>query len=136
LNPNGEGIEFLNLNSVATRDNFTDILSKYFNSDRFKDDSEYSKMIAWRNKTVETMNNLVRKVIYGDESLGSKILVGEKLIANNPIIEMNQILFNTNDEFTVDDFKIKKEKVKVEGEEATLKYYEAGVGFLDDDDKK
>jgi ATP-dependent exoDNAse (exonuclease V) alpha subunit len=136
LNPNGEGIEFLNLNSVATRDNFTDILSKYFNSDRFKDDSEYSKMIAWRNKTVETMNNLVRKVIYGDESLGSKILVGEKLIANNPIIEMNQILFNTNDEFTVEDFKIKKEKVKVEGEEATLKYYEAGVGFLDDDDKK
>jgi exodeoxyribonuclease-5 len=136
LNPNGEGIEFLNLNSVATRDNFTDILSKYFNSDRFKKDSEYSKIIAWRNKTVETMNNLVRKVIYGDESLGSKILVGEKLIANNPIIEMNQILFNTNDEFTVEDFKIKKEKVKVEGEEATLKYYEAGVGFLDDDDKK
>ena len=136
LNPNGEGIEFLNLNSVETRDNFTDILSKYFNSDRFKEDSEYSKIIAWRNKTVETMNNLVRKVIYGDESLGSKILVGEKLIANNPIIEMNQILFNTNDEFTVEDFKIKKEKVKVEGEEAILKYYEAGVGFLDDDDKK
>lgn len=136
LNPNGEGIEFLNLNSGSTRDNFTDILSKYFNSDRFKDDSEYSKIIAWRNKTVETMNNLVRKVIYGDESLGSKILVGEKLIANNPIIEMNQILFNTNDEFTVEDFKVKNEKVKVEGEEAILKYYEAGVSFLDDEDKK
>ena len=136
LNSKGEGIEFLNLNSGETRDNFTGILSKYFNSERFKDDPEYAKIIAWRNKTVETMNNLVRKVIYGDESLESKILIGEKLIANNPIIEMNQILFNTNDEFTVEDFKIKTERVKIEGEEAVLKYYETGVSFLDDEDKK
>jgi hypothetical protein len=136
LNEKGEGIEFLNLNSGIVRDTFTDTLGNYFNTDKFKEDSEYSKIIAWRNKTVETMNNLVRKVIYGDESLGSKILPGEKLIANNPIIEMNQILFNTNDEFTVENFKIKKERVRVEGEDGELKYYEAGVSFLDDDDNQ
>lgn len=87
LNDKGEGIEFLNLNSPLIRESFNDILSTYFNSEEFKEDPEYSKIIAWRNKTVEKMNQLVRKVIYGDDSLGSKILIGEKLIANNPIIE-------------------------------------------------
>ena len=136
LNDKGEGIEFLNLNSSSIRESFNDILSSYFNSEDFKEDPEYSKIIAWRNKTVEKMNQLVRKVIYGDESIGSKILLGEKLIANNPIIEMGQILFNTNDEFTVDKFEIKKEKVRVAEEEGTLKYYETGVTFLNDEDKK
>lgn len=136
LNDRGEGIEFLNLNSSSIRESFNDILSLYFNSEEFKEDPEYSKIIAWRNKTVEKMNQLVRKVIYGDESIGSKILLGEKLIANNPIIEMSQILFNTNDEFTVDKFEIKKEKVRVADEEGTLKYYETGVTFLNDEDKK
>lgn len=136
LNDKGEGIEFLNLNSSSIRESFNDILSMYFNSEEFKEDSEYSKIIAWRNKTVEKMNQLVRKVIYGDESIGYKILLGEKLIANNPIIEMGQILFNTNDEFTVDKFEIKKEKVRVVDEEGELKYYETGVTFLNDEDKK
>ncbi len=101
-----------------------------------KEDSEYSKIIAWRNKTVETMNNLVRKVIYGEENIGSKILIGEKLIANNPIMDMNQILFNTNDEFSVEEFEIKKEKVRVGDDEGILKYYEARVSYLNDDDKR
>jgi len=136
LNDRGEGIEFLNLNSSSIRESFNDILSSYFNSEEFKEDPEYSKIIAWRNKTVEKMNQLVRKVIYGDESIGSKILLGEKLIANNPIIEMGQILFNTNDEFTVDKFEIKTEKVIVADEEGGLKYYETGVTFLNDEDKK
>ncbi len=47
---------------------------------------------------------------------------------------MNQILFNTNDEFTVENFKIKKDRVRIEGEDGELKYYEAGVSFFDDDD--
>lgn len=136
LNDKGEGIEFLNLNLSSIRESFNDILSMYFNSEEFKEDSEYSKIIAWRNKTVEKMNQLVRKVIYGDESIGFKILLGEKLIANNPIIEMGQILFNTNDEFTVDKFEIKKEKVRVADEDGELKYYETGVTFLNDEDKK
>ena len=136
LNERGEGIEFIDLNSPEVKHSFPKILSLYFKTDEFKDDPEYSKVIAWRNKTVETMNNLVRKVIYGEEKTGSKILIGEKLIANNPIIEMNQIIFNTNDEFTVERFEIKTEKVKVADEEGSLKYYEAGVSFINDDDKK
>ncbi len=136
LNDRGEGIEIININSSDRRVTFSAILSSYFKTEEFKEDSEYSKIIAWRNKTVETMNNLVRKVIYGEENVGSKILIGEKLIANNPIMDMNQILFNTNDEFSVGNFEIKKEKVKIDGEEGTLKYYETRVNYLNDENKK
>jgi len=136
INDKDEGIHFIDINSSVNRVSFTDILASYFKTEYFQEDSEYSKIIAWRNKTVDTMNNLVRKVIYGEENLGSKILIGEKLIANNPIIEMNQILFNTNDEFSVEEFTIKSEKVNVEGETGFLKYYETRVSFLNDEDKK
>ena len=132
----GEGIEFLNLNSPEIKLKFPSILDSYFNSDKFKEDPEYAKIIAWRNKTVSTMNNLARKVIYGEDSLKAKILIGEKLIANNPVIENNDILFNTNDEFSVVNFKIKEAKFKMEEECIVLQYYETGVSYLNDDGKE
>lgn len=136
ISDKGEGIEFLNLNSPEIREKFPLILDTYFNSTRFKEDPEYAKIIAWRNKTVSTMNNLARKVIYGEDSLNSKILIGEKLIANNPIIENNEILFNTNDEFSVVGFKIKETKFKMDEEYLPMKYYETGVSFIGDDGKE
>jgi exodeoxyribonuclease-5 len=136
LTESGEGIEFINLNSPDIKESFQSVLDVYFNSDDFKNDPEYAKIIAWRNKTVATMNNLVRKVIYGDSSQESKILIGEKLIANNPIIDNNEIIFNTNDEFTVEDYKIKESRFKFNDEILTIKYYETGVIYLDDEEKK
>lgn len=137
LNDNGDGIEFLNLNSLETRGKFPLILDSYFNSDRFKKDPEYAKIIAWRNKTVATMNNLARKVIYGSLAQTSKILIGEKLIANNPIIDSGEIIFNTNDEFDVEEFEIKNEKKKIgEYDECVLKYYETKVIYLNENDKR
>jgi exodeoxyribonuclease-5 len=143
LNEKGEGIEFLNLNIPEIRKGFSEILRRYFITDEFKKDSEYAKIIAWRNKTVATMNDVIRKVIYGDEALGSKILVGEKLIANNPIIQGESIVLNTNDEFSVDSFVIDSDDLRyhvsdhpdVEPFPITLKYYETVVSYLDDEDK-
>jgi len=136
ISERGEGIEYLNLNSPEIKSKFPSILDSYFNSDRFKEDPEYAKIIAWRNKTVSTMNNLARKVIYGDKSLEAKILIGEKLIANNPVIENNEILFNTNDEFSVVNFKVKDSKFSIEDQSIVLQYYETGVSFLNDDGKE
>jgi exodeoxyribonuclease-5 len=143
LNEKGEGIEFLNLNIPETRKGFSEILRRYFVTDEFKKDSEYAKIIAWRNKTVATMNDVIRKVIYGDEALGSKILVGEKLIANNPIIQGESIVLNTNDEFSVDSFTIGSDDLRyhisdqpdAEPFSITLKYYETVVSYLDDEDE-
>ena len=132
VNANDEGIEYININDIEVRKSFPDILSKYFKTEEFKKNSEYCKIIAWRNKTVSTMNGIVRKVIYGDESINSKILIGEKLIANNPIIWQSEILFTTNDEFTVKNYKIKTSKVSIDRQIIEIKYYETEVTYLDD----
>jgi len=139
----GEGIEFINLNSPESRSNFRSILEKYYNSENFKNNSEYCKIIAWRNKTVSSMNDLVRKVIYDEESTNSKILIGEKLIANSPILDGDSIIFNTNDEFSVESFEIHETDLRFKISDhpdddpypITLKYYEAIVSYLDEDDE-
>lgn len=135
VNEKGEGIEYMNLNSFDSRKVFNTNLEKYFKSKEFEQNPEYTKIIAWRNKTVSTMNLLVRRTIYGEESLENKILVGEKLIANNPIIENENIIFNTNDEFTVESFEVKEHRFKIDDIESRLKYYETRVSYLSDDDK-
>jgi len=134
INESGEGMEFLNLHDSETRKGFSGIVSRYYNSPRFREDPDYVKIIAWRNKTVATMNSVVRKTIYGEESMNSKILVGERLIANNPIIFSGIIQFNTNDEFTVESYQILSEKVAGEFGTFDIKYYEAKVSYLDDND--
>jgi exodeoxyribonuclease-5 len=139
----GEGIEFINLNSPESRSSFRSILERYYKTDRFKKDSEYCKIIAWRNKTVSAMNDLVRKVIYGEESLVSKILLGEKLIANSPIVNRDNIIFNTNDEFTVESFDVEQENLRYkisdhpddEPYSITLKYYDTEVSYLDENEE-
>jgi len=143
VNSNGEGVEFLNLNSPEVRRGFSEKLKEYFVTDKFANDSEYSKVIAWRNKTVSTMNGIIRKAIYGELSEKSKILKGEKLIANNPIIEEREIVFNTNDEFSVIKYETKTESRRfviddhpdAEPLEIELKYYKTVVEYLDDSDE-
>jgi exodeoxyribonuclease-5 len=143
INQIGEGIEFINLNSSESRSSFRNILEKYYKTDRFFDDSEYCKIIGWRNKTVSSMNDLVRKVIYGEEALSSKILVGEKLIANSPIMEGDTISFNTNDEFSVESFEIEQCALRFKVSDhpdddpysITLKYYDTEVSYLDEEDE-
>ena len=143
LNQIGEGIEFVNLNSTESRSSFRAILEKYYKTDKFNSDSEYCKMIGWRNKTVSSMNDLVRKVIYGEEALSSKILIGEKLIANSPIMEKDTILFNTNDEFSVGSFETDSVDLRFKISDhpdddpypITLKYYDTKVSYLDEEDE-
>lgn len=135
-NEDGEGIEFLNLSLPKIRKSIPEVLASYFKTKRFEEDSEYCKIIAWRNKTVSIMNTLVRRVIYGEEKIKNKILIGEKLIANDPIIEDNYIIFNTNDEFTVYDLEIKTQTIKVDDVSERFKYYKAKVSYIDDEDKK
>lgn len=143
VNENGEGIEFLNLNCAETRKGFSEKLRQYFVTEDFVKDSEYAKVIAWRNKTVATMNNIIRKTIYGDVAEGTKILEGEKLIANNPVIEDKIIILNTNDEFTVERYTIEKDTARfviddhpdAEPLSVELNYYDTEVSYLNDADE-
>jgi len=134
--PNGDGIEYININNPDVRASLPEVIGKYFKSKKFSDDSEYAKIIAWRNKTVSTMNNMVRRIIYGEDKIGSRVLVGEKLIANSPYMVLNDIVFNTNDEFTVESVEVRSNKIRVESEDSELKYYLSRVWYLDDNNEK
>lgn len=136
LNNEGEGATFINLNDKLQRKNFSSLLKNYFCSKNFEIDPDYVKIIAWRNSTVDLMNNLVRKLVFGDIALSEKILKDDRLIANTPIIDGDEIIFNTNEEFIVMDYTIKEYKYKDILGESILKYYDTKVYFLNINNKK
>lgn len=88
------------------------ICDVYFNNDIFKQNSDFMKAIAWRNKTVDAINNKVRSLIYGTTQL-PKIMVGEKMIADEPISHpvTGKGIYTTNDEFEVLGYTIAESEV-------------------------
>lgn len=114
-----DGVFFLDNDD---KDFFMGLLKTYFTSANFEQDSDYAKVICWTNKAVNTFNAVIRKMIYG--SGATKICVGEKLIANKPITDVDgNPLFNNNDEFEVDAF----ETVEATYKGWDLKFYDALV---------
>ena len=90
------------------------------------------------------MNSLVRSIIYGEESSSSKILEGEKLIVNSPILKNDRVLFNTNDEFSVISFKEEMRNLTFKVSDhpdddhyhISLKNYKTKVLYVNGDDEE
>lgn len=118
-----KGVFFLD---YEKKKEFLYLLNKLYNSDNFKSNADFVKVLAWRNVTVNSMNNRIRKMIYGKDA--PKICIGEKLVVNQPILdEYNEaVLFTTNDELTVENFSIQKAAYK--GVELT--YYSVTVSSV------
>lgn len=98
----GHGVVFVrkDRNNI---ENVRSLLKKYFTSQEFSENPDHVKVIAWRNKIVDQFNTTIRKFIYGDNP--SKIEIGEKLIADKPIIDsMGEIIANTNEDLVVQEF--------------------------------
>ena len=104
VNESGEGIEFLNLNSEEIRKGFPKLLESYFKTEKFKSDSEYAKVIAWRNKTVSTMNDLIRSVIYGEDPVDMSL----------KFYEAKVVYTNDTDEEIYEDIEILHEDSEAE----------------------
>lgn len=116
------GVIFIN---KKDKDVLFRLCEKYFSNSRFEQDSDFIKVIAWTNRTVDFMNDKIRSFIYKDrlaqlqvenpKAVLPRILIGEKLIANSPILEdlgYQQIpLYSTNDEFEVIEHRIGTVKV-------------------------
>lgn len=104
------------------------VIEKYYTSDNYKANTDFVKVIAYTNKAVQEMNYHIRKYVFNNPL--TKIVIGEKLLADKPIIyDMDKkIMFTTGDEFTVKEFSIKSEVLEGLG---TLNYYEAKVECLD-----
>jgi len=132
---NGDGIDFLNIRDGQVRRNIATIFEKHFKTKKFEDDSEYSKIVAWRNTTVDTLNHTIRRIIYGEEKITQRVLKGEKMVLNKPYIVLEDIVLNTNDEFTVESLEILEEEVAAGNVKEKLKYYDAIVWYYDDNDQ-
>lgn len=142
LNSKDEGIVL-----VKNVEDLLENFKLYFDSDEFRANADYAKVIAWTNLKVKIANDEIRKILYGQNA--PKIVVGEKLLANSPIESLMPtsrggksfyaIVFSTSDEMEVESYQIKSIKI---GSEAGfkrkylpvhyLKVYECKVAYMDE----
>lgn len=104
-----KGVYFLD---YEKKKEFIYLLNHLYNSDSFKENADFVKVLAWRNATVNNMNARIRKMIYGKDI--PKICIGEKLVVNQPILDeySETVLYTTNDELTVESYSIQKSSYK------------------------
>ena len=111
----------------SQKESFNEVLVEHFLSSSFKEDANYAKVISWTNATVDYYNTLIRERYFNTPNL-AKIMKGEKLIANESIIQEGQIIFNTSDEFEVVDYDIRTMNYRAPGRENEPQFqFEGGV---------
>lgn len=136
LTDKNHGIVRIDPNKQTERDLAMDLFRQYFKCAEFEKDADYAKVIAWRNKTVDKTNNIIRNIIYG-EGAKQKIVIGEKLVVRKPIVEgLNVILFTTSEELTVDEFDVATDLYKTSTGTVRLKYYDTIVNAIDIEGKE
>lgn len=120
---NGHGLIWID--SQTDRDGMMLLLETHFVCQKFRDNPDHAKLIAWRNKTVTAANDRIRGMIYSGEEKLCKIMPGEKLLANKPIFDDDgSILFNTSEEFQVESYKVVDKKVIIGSKMKTFKVYD------------
>jgi len=106
LNEHDQGIVYMD--NKTDRAMIRPLLEKYFKCDEYDNDLDYMKVIAWKNKTVEYINSLVREIKYGKDL--PRFVEGEGLIVLKPVFEENEdyegfnkwrIVLNTSEEIIV-----------------------------------
>ena len=135
LNDKDHGV--IRLDSVTDRDAVKPLLEKYFKTEEFKLNSDYMKVIAWRNKTVSYINDTVREILYGVNP--ATYVVGEKLIVNKPVFEKItkdfkgrayqnwQIKFNTSDELEVQKVTVVNKSFREDNYRLDMKMYKLDI---------
>jgi len=93
-----------------------------FTSPNYERSIDYIKVIGWRNNTIDDYNKRIREYIFGVDI--PKIIKGDKLIADGPVIKDKHTLINTNEEMEVLSATVMQE---VLNDEYTLKYYNTQV---------
>jgi ATP-dependent exoDNAse (exonuclease V) alpha subunit len=111
------GVVMLNGDNTVLRN----LLQYYFCSEEFDKNSDYCKLTAWTNKTVDMFNAIIRNMKYGK---APKIVLNEKLIADKPIRDMDdEIIFTTNEDLIVLNVEVKNRLIN----EIDFHYYECLV---------
>lgn len=135
LNDKEHGIIFIDEDKFIA--DVRPILKTFFTSEEFKQNSDYVKVIAWRNKTIDYVNGIVREMLYGEKP--DTYIVGETLIAQKPIFEKSfmkgrdyqKMLATTSEELQVKNVKIEKKNLNVGSFREQFKVYILDVTSYD-----
>ena len=115
LNSMGHGV--IHMNAKTNRAMVRKVIEKLYRDPQYDQNTDFVKIIAWKNKTVAYLNNLVKEVIFGDKK--KRFNIGDNLVANKALFTrsknefkwsgndmMYKIKANTSDEFNVTNVKI------------------------------
>lgn len=81
---------------------FIEMMLEDFSSDEYKNSGDYVKVIAYRNNTIDKINSLVRRRIFGE--FEDTITKGENITITSPVIdEIGTVLYDPSDELEVTD---------------------------------
>lgn len=141
LKANGEGI--IRIDSKTERHKVREILEKYLKDPRYQANSDFMKIIAWRNNTVDYLNKVAREIIFGDDL--PTYVVGEKILAKKPIFDKMRvegsyrgsdrmfwrIVVNTSEEMVVEEVDVDYHTFKEESYKLTCKVYKLNVKIFD-----
>jgi len=101
------GIEFTEMPQ-----DFLDKVLDDFQSDEYKKNNDYVRLLAYTNRTVDGFNDLIRKKIWNNES-PPEFIIGEKLIVDTPVVNHNrsfrEVIYNVGERLEVLDAKIIKD---------------------------
>lgn len=94
---NGEGIQLVQHASAQEHS----VLEEYFSNSKFDEDSDFMKVIAWRNITVNKYNEIIRHILYRTHLHISDIMLGEKLLMDRPYVINARNILTKNEEIEV-----------------------------------
>lgn len=110
LNADGNGIIYFD--KTTKKPMVRKTIEKYFTNEKYKDNTDFIKVLAWRNKTVDYVNHLVKQTLYGDNI--ERFNVGDKLVANSALFKRGHnewgfqyaIKATTSQEFVIKEISI------------------------------
>lgn len=134
LNDKDHGIVFMD--AKTERPKIKELLRKYFVSENYNKDTDYFKVIAWKNKTVAYINDVARELIYGAAHSSSRFIPGECLIVNKPVFDKDdegryRIILTTSEELKVKSVDIVFQKFFEGPYSLSMKVYKMEVCSFD-----
>jgi len=137
INEKGEGIIF-----TTDKKEFRQAILDKYRSDEFKENTDYVKVIAWRNKTVMLSNEIIRTELFGKNS--DIVEVGDILMGYRSVrtaSATHNIIENSADyrvvgksEYQTNKYKIKGWNVKIREDLPRGKYKFKDIFIIDTSD--
>jgi hypothetical protein len=117
MNNLGEGVIF-----TLSKKEFRKAILKKFTSDEFKKDTDYAKVIAWKNNTVMAANKVIRTALFGETT--DIIEIGDILMAYRSVTDAKQrynIIENSADYRVVEKSGLEENSYGIKGYKVKLR---------------